>query len=153
MGIYQICLATFPEMDIWSLLAVLTFSSLSTACVEASLGDTRSPFIDSGVRGYFWPVVAVLARVAMATFPFHLRHHLVGYLIPRPPVCSVAADKKHFFFKKSANMTPVKQIKRQTHNGLVAIFDLFQPYAVGGWIAQISTLSFLLIKSILTTLH
>lgn len=77
----------------WSLLTISTFSFLSTACVVASLCNAGTPFIDMGVSSYFWPIIAVFTRVAMTTLPFHFCHHLVGYLIPWPPVCPVAVDK------------------------------------------------------------
>lgn len=70
-----------------------TFSTLSSTFVVVCLYDMRSPSIDLGVGGYLWPIVAVFPRVAMATLPLHFCHHLVGYLIPWPPVCSVTEDE------------------------------------------------------------
>lgn len=73
-------------------LTVSAVSSLAAACVVARLRDAGPPSVHLGVRGDLRPVVAVFSRVAVATLPLHLCHHLVSHLVPRPPVGPVAED-------------------------------------------------------------
>ncbi|TNN33118.1 hypothetical protein EYF80_056717 [Liparis tanakae] len=80
--------------------ACLSAACLPAAClsaaagVEAGLRDAGSPGAGVGVAGPLGPVVAILPGVTVATLPLHLRHHLVGHLVPRPPVGPVAGGRE-----------------------------------------------------------
>lgn len=87
----------FYQEDCGKISSIVQFDSVSqntfSTFVVVCYCDTGTPSIDLGVGGYLWPIVAVFPRVTMATLPLHFCHHLVGYLIPWPPVCSVTEDE------------------------------------------------------------